>query len=209
MYLCIHAAGFLVGYVCCKLYLTSWFRIRVCGSWNPMLTIELHVYDIVLEDKVRCLITEKIGFHLPLECTGLTLGHICLTWIPMRWSVLPRIHLDSLALCMRVTSVADWNAATTTSSTPAYHAHVAWTKKRQLADHLSLMAEEFLQQQPEEVVVDASMRGGPSWMAHCKDAIIASLHFSLTNFELRLYCIVLLSIYILISSVSLHISIHI
>lgn len=192
-YLCLQLGGILAGFVCNKLHLSSWFRIRIYGSWKPVVSFEIHIHDLILDDRIRSYLTDKLSFHIPLRCEELTATHLRMKWVlfgPDR-SVLPRLALDGVSLRVQVTSVADWNSRSSSSSSSSTHfplsssapyAHVAWTKKHQLANHLSSLIEHYLR------AATPTLPPAPlvsRLQTVYKDALIANLHISLCNLELR------------------------
>ena len=202
IYLCLQLGGILCGCVCNKLELSSWFRIRIYVSWKPALSFEIHVYDLTLGDKIIRYLTEKLSFHLPLRCKDLTVAYFRMKWVlvgPDR-SLLPRLHLDGVVVKIQVTSLVDWNtpssshlyspgvplsssSSSSSSSFPSIspYEHIAWMKKHQLANHLSLLVEHYLREAAAGAVVVSPLQP----LTVYKDALIANLHISLCNLELR------------------------
>lgn len=180
----LHLGGFIVGYSCSKWQLSSWFRLNVRMAWWSGVSFEIHLHDIVLGKRVMGRITEKLTFHLPLNCVEVTVAHLVLKWMITgpRCGLIPHINLDGVVLRTQVTSLTDWNSPSSLPLRPRFSlcTYVACAKKHQVANHLTSMVEDFL---CESNVVKADK--GSKLFALFIDALISNIHISLSNFELR------------------------
>ena len=192
-FLCLYLSGSIVSFLCHWLELSSWFRVRVRVSWDPSFGIEINIYDIVLHAKVKNILTNAISFHLPLKCSKVSLTHLRVKWVLLdeSRSLVPWIYVTGLHLDFLVTCLADWNAASSVQEQfssnhsvpnviPATYAKVAWTKKHQLANHLSLMVENYLTGHVDDEASTLSLL-----LTICKDAFVSNFCLTLCHFELR------------------------
>lgn len=196
MYLCLQCGGIMAGFACYKRRLSSWFRVRVCGSWKPALCLKIHVFDLVVGAEIISYVSEKVSFQIPVHFQEVSIQHLCMKWtlVGQDRSLLPRFHLDGVALRLQVTSMEEWNRHTphisplsSPRSPPAPYAHMAWTKKHQLANHLSLLVEHYMQAPICDPV--PAPQGSPlqlqQQLSMYKDALIANFNISISDFELR------------------------